>query len=173
MLLFGFCMGFAQSVSTFNIDEAGISFDLPGGWTQSGKTGKLEYGKVQFDFTHPHVQGEGRVINPSIFVIVDKSSWFKSEEEYLEEKLSFHKVMDDQIDATYGKDDQENQLNIACYFSIGTSGIPNDPYGQKLLLVTFWNEKCGFHLQIKTSKKHFESNQSEYEQILKSIRISN
>ncbi|WP_185154097.1 hypothetical protein [Fulvivirga sp. M361] len=158
-------------MNTFEIPEAGIAFDLPKEWVLFGKTGKLEHGKVQYSYSHDHVQGEGRLINPSIIVTLDKSSWFKDEVHYLDDKLGFYTTMGDTIGPTYSPDDSKNPLTIkGAHFSIGTSGTEDHPYGQYLMLITFWNEKAGFHMEIQTSRVDLESKKAEYEALLASIR---
>lgn len=116
--------------------------------------------------------GENREINPSITVTVDKGSWFDGEEEYLEEKLGFHRSMGDILEKPIQYGNENSPLkSLKTYYTEGQSGVENNPYGQKMLLVTFWGEEYGFHMEIQTSKSDFAANQDHYKEILASIRL--
>ncbi len=161
----------AQGDFSFDIPEAGVKLPLFKGWQFVSKTGKIERGKVQYVFSHNHVEGNGRLINPSIIVTLDISSWHDGEPAFLKKKLSFHKEMGDLLDTSLSPDDVKNPIKyIDAYFTRGTSGQPNHPYGQRLLLVTFWNEKVGFHMEVQTSEKDLENNLSNCFEMIKAIK---
>ncbi len=156
--------------NTFKIEEAGVLFDAPGGWTLASKTGDPGQGMVQYVYTHDHVKGEGQLVNPTIIVTLDKGSWFNDESHYLKEKLGYHQELDDSILRTVSPENMESPLMISAYYSEGISGLENNPYGQHLRMVTFWNEKVGFHMVIQTSLKDLQANEEHYKALLKSIR---
>lgn len=161
-------IGFSQQAQekTFQLEEANIQFTIEGDWELASKTGKMEWGKVQYSFTHPHVEGVGREVNPNIIISIEKGSWFKSEAQYIGEKLDFHRTMDDQIGEELLPANEKNPIqSIKAYYVEGYSGFENSPYGQKLMLVTFWNEKVGFHMEIQTSKKDQELNPYRYKPV--------
>lgn len=153
---------------TFQISEANIEFTIEGDWEQTSKTGKMERGKVQYTFSHPHVQGSARLVNPSIAVTIDKGSWFENEAEYVKEKLDFHRSMDDEITNQFLPDDRANPVqSIQPHCATGESGLADNPFGQRLMLITFWNEKIGFHMEIQTSEKDLKLNPSRYKPVFK------
>lgn len=154
----------------FEIPEAGIAFELPSGWSLFGKMGKLEQGRVEYNYTHGHVEGDGIVINPSIVVTVDKGSWFDDEKNYVEEKIQFYNAMGDTIEITYPPGAKNNPLRLKAYYSEGVSGEEDHPYGERYVLITFWTKKAGFHMEIHTSKKDLKTKARSYDAILKSIR---
>ncbi len=160
----------AVQTNKHQISEAKIMLQLPKDWELFSKTGKLEHGKVQYSFSHPQVQGAGRLVNPSITITVDKASWFTDEKNYLEEKLGFHKTMGDVIKKTYAPSDKKNPLQLKnAYYSEATCGEKDHPYGQHYIFITFWNEKAGFYMEIQTSEKDLKTNKKQYDAILKSI----
>ncbi len=176
LLLFFTTALFAQktkktTMEKFEIPEAGIVFEAASGWEFFSKTGKLEQGKVQYSYGHSHVQGSGRLVNPSIIITIDKGSWFTDDKNYLEEKLGFHKIMGDVIKKTYPPGDKNNPLALKnAYYSEGVSEEADHPYGQHYILITFWSEKAGVHITIQTSEKDLKTNQEVYKTLLKSIR---
>lgn len=158
---------------TIIIEEAKIQFELDENWEAGSKTGRLDYGKVQYSFGHPHVEGEGREVNPSIIVTVDKGSWFDGEAAYLEEKLGFQRSMGDKLETSIAFGQEGNPLkNLQGYFTKGESGTEDHPYGQLLLYVTYWGEDFGFHMEIQTSKKDFEKNPQAYLDIISSLKVN-
>ncbi|MEM9687734.1 MAG: hypothetical protein AAF934_12570 [Bacteroidota bacterium] len=154
----------------FEIPEAGIAFELPSGWSLFGKMGTLAQGRVEYNYTHGYVEGNGIVINPSIVVTVDKGSWFDDEKNYLEEKIQFYNAMGDTIERTYPPGDKNNPLQLKAYYSEGTSGEEDHPHGERYILITFWTKKSGVHMEIHTSEKELKTKALSYNAILKSIR---
>ncbi|MCB0375645.1 MAG: hypothetical protein KDD04_06980 [Sinomicrobium sp.] len=154
----------------FEIPEAGIVFEAPDGWSFVGKMGTLDQGRVEYNYTHDHVRGNGRAVNPAIIVTVDKGSWFDDEKNYLEEKIQFYEAMDDRIEKTHPPGDKHNPLKIKAYYSEGISGDPENPFGERFILITFWTEKAGFHMEIHTSGNDLKAAYEAYNAMLKSIR---
>lgn len=162
-----------QPNKTFEIEEASIQFEASEKWEQVSKTGRLDYGKVQYSFTHPHVEGAGRQVNPALIITVDKGSWFENDQAYLEDKLGFHETMGDQLEKSSAFGEENNPLRkLQATYTIGTSGNEDDPYGQLLVLVSFWKPTYGFHLELHTSKKDFQENPERYQSIFETITIS-
>ena len=159
-------LGLFQS-NDFEIAEADIQFTTSRLWEFVGKTGELSNGKVQYYYSHPHVNGETRVINPSIIVTLDKGSWFSNQKEYWLDKKSFHEMMGDTFSKILLPDDPDSP---GMYLGEATSGVADNPYGQKMIIGCFWNQDFGFHIQIQTSRKELERDGESYFSILESIR---
>lgn len=70
---------------------------------------------------------------------------------------------------SFGKDRKPlNQLES--HYTYGTSGVQENPYGQLLILLTFWNEIYGFHMEINTLEEGFEQNLDRYRTIFETIK---
>jgi len=162
----------SQNTNTIKIEEANIQFVLSDSWEFVSKTGKLDWGKVQYSYTHEHVQGNGRLVNPTIIVTADKGSYFTDEKNYVSEKMDFHQMMDDEMKIKFTPEDESNPLEVKAYYIEGLSGTQDSPYGQKVGVVSFWTESLGFHFQLQTSIKDWEKNKEAYEAILSSIRLA-
>lgn len=156
--------------NTFAIPEANIKFSIAGDWDQSSKTGSLEQGRFQYSFTHPSVAGVAREVNPTIIVTIEPGSWFENEAEYVEEKWDFHRLMGDGITEYFAPDHDANPIeSMAVHYAVGESGLDNNPYGQSLMLITFWNEALGFHMEIQTSRADLDLNPDGYKPFFRAI----
>ena len=158
------------NMKTMEVPEANLVFEVPAGWEFSGKTGKLEQGKVQYSYSHEHVEGKSRPVNPSIILTVDKGSWFPDEKTYPEKKTDFHKAMGDTVKKTHAPVDENNPLQIHAYYAEGVSTQEDHPYGQQYIWITFWTREAGVHMEIQTSEKDLKNNEDKYRSLISSVR---
>ncbi len=171
-ILLTFLFMLFQDLQSFEIEEANIQFKTSNKWELTSKTGRLSYGKVQYSFSHPHVKGKDRLVNPNLIITVDKGSWFENEAAYLKEKIDFHIAMDDQLEQSVPYSNEGNPLQLLeATYTIGTSGNEDDPYGQQLILITFWTPEYGVHIELHTSKMDFEINRGRYQTIFESLKM--
>ena len=152
--------------------EEGLQFEVPSGWSYVSSVGSIDKGALQVTYTlEQGIETDTRVINPMIIVTMDKPSWFKDENDYLEQKIEFHQAMGDRQERVIRSMGEENPLQINATYIEMEFGRENSATGQKLVTATTWSKKFGLHFQLYTDPEHFTNHKEMYRKIFASIEL--